>query len=265
MTTCHRLPPARQWGFWNEAKRLRGSVHFPHGNGGNTCSLYDRSMDLSIQGRGGADRAQAARVSARSVFPATCPLRVCVFSLMNDRVVSTPHTSGHDDDDRCTAFSDKPPTQRSRKVVASLGGAPNDEQIGVVGVGNPQELSGCVPLGMDERDVDTVVMTVGADLIAQSLCLIGHRLLNGPVGIDYSGKGGRRCAGGARGRTHEDGDSPSTKAPRLATGPAEGIPGRIGPVDPDHDPCVDGLARTVVHVVSAVVQSLAVFHDHGWY
>jgi hypothetical protein len=46
-------------------------------------------------------------------------------------------TSGHDDDDRCAASSDQPPTQRASQVVASLRGAPNDEQIGVAGAGNP--------------------------------------------------------------------------------------------------------------------------------
>jgi hypothetical protein len=45
--------------------------------------------------------------------------------------------SGHDDDDRCTAPSDQPPTQRAGEVVASLGGAPDDEQIGLAGVGDP--------------------------------------------------------------------------------------------------------------------------------
>ena len=70
--------------------------------------------------------------------------------------------SRHDDDDRRPASTHKPPTQRTRDAVASFGGAPNDEQIGVVGVGYPQELSGCVPLGLDERDIDTMVVTVRA-------------------------------------------------------------------------------------------------------
>jgi len=75
-------------------------------------------------------------------------------------------TSRHDNDDRCPASSDEPPTERTSNVVASFGGAPNDEQIGVVGVGYPQELFGCVSLGLDERDIDTMVVTVRTDLIA---------------------------------------------------------------------------------------------------
>ena len=112
--------------------------------------------------------------------------------------------SRHDDDDRCTRSSDKSPTQRTSHVVASLGRASNDEQIGAVGVRDPQKLSRCVPLGANERDVHTVVVTVRSHLIAQFLYSIGHRLLNGSVGDDCSGQRNRRGSrSGARSRTHE--------------------------------------------------------------
>jgi len=67
-----------------------------------------------------------------------------------------------------------------------------NEQIGAVGVRDPQKLSRCVPLGANERDVHTVVVTVRSHLIAQFLYSIGHRLLNGSVGDDCSGQRNRR-------------------------------------------------------------------------
>ncbi len=96
-------------------------------------------------------------------------------------------TSRHDDDNRCPASTYKSSTQRTSDVVASLGGAPNYEEIGLVGIGYPQQLFRGVSLGMDERDVDTMVLSVRSDLLAQFLCLIGHRLLNSPVRNDCAG------------------------------------------------------------------------------
>ena len=137
------------------------------------------------------------------------------------------HTSRYDHDDRRIASSDKPSAQRTRQVVTSFGGAPNDQEIGLAGVGNPQELFGDIAHRMDERHVDTVVMAVPAHLTAQFLRLITYGLLNGPVGDDRAAKGGRSRGGAAGDRTHEDGDRSSTKALRFATRPAEGVPRRI--------------------------------------
>jgi hypothetical protein len=46
------------------------------------------------------------------------------------------------------------------------------------------------PLRMDERDVDTVVVPVPSDLLAEFLRLIGHRLLKSAVRNDWAGKRG---------------------------------------------------------------------------
>src|SRR5277367_3367412 len=100
---------------------------------------------------------------------------------------------------------------------------------------------------MDERDVNVMVVSVRSDLLAQFLCLIRLRLLDGPVRNDCARQRGR-CGsrGGARDRTHEYGDSPPPKADRLATGPAESVPGGIGPVDTHDDQCAQRTARTVL-------------------
>jgi hypothetical protein len=178
------------------------------------------------------------------------------------------HLSRHHDDDRCTAPSDKPSTQGTRKVVASLRRAPNHEKIGMTGVSNSQELSGYVPVGANESDVDTVVVSVRAHLVGQFLCLVGHPLLSGPVSDGCSGERSR-CGsrGSTRGRTNEYCDGPAAESPRLAAGPAQGIPRRIGPVDPDDDSCAEGrvtVAVLMVVVLRAVVLPFAVSHDYEW-
>src|ERR1700723_1557737 len=97
---------------------------------------------------------------------------------------------------------------------------------------------------------------------------MGNRLLKSSAWNCSSGKGGRcGCRGGARGRTYEYGDSRSSKAVRLAAGPAEGVPGRIGPVNPDDDPCLDRIVGAVVQMVSVLrtlIHSVVVPHDHEW-
>jgi hypothetical protein len=98
------------------------------------------------------------------------------------------YASGHNNDNRSIPLSDKPPAQRTSQLMASLGGTPNDEQIGVTGVRNTHELSGCVPVGTNEGDVDSMVVAVRAHLSAEFFCLVGHRLLHGPVGNGCSGK-----------------------------------------------------------------------------
>jgi len=160
------------------------------------------------------------------------------------------YASGHHDDDRGTVSTDKPSAQRARKVMARLGRSSDDNQIGVIRTCNPQELRGRVSLSVDECEVDTVVKRVAANLVAQLLGLIDHRLLDCPVGNNRTAKRGRR-RGGSRSWTHEHGDGAATESTGFAAGPAEGIPRGIGPVDPDDDYCTtSGASRGVVHLVS---------------
>jgi len=72
------------------------------------------------------------RISCVSFLTSTFLFASNLFLPVNDsptirRSDSTPHMSGHDDDDRGIASTDKPSAQRARKVVTSLGGASNDE------------------------------------------------------------------------------------------------------------------------------------------
>src|SRR5580704_18061361 len=118
---------------------------------------------------------------------------------------------------------------------------------------------------MDERNINAVVVAVRSDLMAQFLCLIGHRLLDSPVRNDGARHRGR-CSSrrGARSRADEYRDSPPVKADRLTTGPVEGVPGGIRSVDPDDDQCADptaSIALQMVSVLRAVLHSVAVPHD----
>jgi len=108
--------------------------------------------------------------------------------------LNDPCRSRHDNDDRCIASPDKSSAQGTGEVVARLGRSPDDDQIGVGGAGDPQELRDRVPSSVDEGEVDAQVLGIDADQVAQLSRAIGHRLFDCPVG-----NCGPRKRGGSRG------------------------------------------------------------------
>jgi hypothetical protein len=109
-------------------------------------------------------------------------------------------------------------------MVASLCRSPNDDQIGMIVIGNPYELLGRVPMRMDEGEFDIMLTRVPADLTAQLLRLIVHRLLDFSVGAGAGKSGGRSDRHGSRRWTHEHGDGAAAETLRFSAGPPEGIP-----------------------------------------
>jgi hypothetical protein len=88
------------------------------------------------------------------------------------------HSSGHDNDDWCITTSDKPSAQRTGEVVARLGRSTHNDQIGVIGIGNSQELPRRFPMSENKSQVDTVMTRVVPDFVTQFLGLLGNRLLH---------------------------------------------------------------------------------------
>src|ERR1700734_3948347 len=98
----------------------------------------------------------------------------------------------------------------------------------MVGACNPEELRGRFPMSVDECELDTVVKRVTANLGAQPLGPVDHRLLDCPVGNSRTAKRGRR-RGGSRSWTHEHGDGAATESTGFAAGPTQGVPRGVRP------------------------------------
>jgi hypothetical protein len=84
---------------------------------------------------------------------------------------------GHNDYDRCVAFPDEAPPERTSETVARFPRSPNNDLVCVLCSGDPQYLGRRVPTGIDKRKVDTLIRSELLRLPSQMLCPLAGELV----------------------------------------------------------------------------------------
>jgi hypothetical protein len=134
--------------------------------------------------------------------------------------------SWHDDDDWYVPFADEASTKGAGDMVAGLGGPSDDNQVGVLTLGDLKELVGGIALSVDERHGEVNVCCASLDSAPQLFGLVGGPLVaDGMVGgHPREGSASGRRGGVNHGSGTDEDRHEAAEASDSSASPPEGIP-----------------------------------------